>query len=1326
MPPRQQRQRNVRAPADRNERARLMRVNRDLRRTQIDERRNRYREAAEQRAAPALPRIRDASDNAFRVDISPALDHTVRTAVFTPNARVFHDTVQYFDDLEPLVNRVIRGEFNSHDGGLKMSLEVTFVIFQLGTAREPYPTDILSSNVTVENAAEIRGQYNAVTADIMTQISDFCMNGSNWVIERVENAVLRISEFNRNEQVSGHGVRLLPGGGSFMPLPTWIKNKHACVNIDNSDERCFLYAMAAAWADKNGVLPDKNKERSKQYEQYFTKFNTENMVFPFVLRQSDMTAKCNMTAFERQNKELNMNIKVLVADPEDKRFTIAYDSHNDDPTAWNIILLLFGNDGYEQTHYCYVHRVNALLNRAETTSRNNKVHCMNCLRGFYSPSALDKHRNNFMCARNPQCKTVFPYGDKAYYTFTKYSARTKSEWIVYADFECILVKVNDPDNERRTQTHVPCGFTTALICTYNRDLSIYDWPYRAPNGSSTSDVGDRFLQRLDEYMAIMKQHDLDFNHEMELSEDDEDNYSKATKCYLCDGPFQDFMIRGWDEKNINVNLRKVKDHDHRKPGRNYRGAAHSWCNLQLRGMFRKRAWSKGEEENDDPNAMEMDEDDDGAPSDDESDSVSKSEYNHRVPVVFHNLKGYDSHIIITSLSKRNVQKDIYCIPQPGEKFLSLSFNGYQFIDSNAFLQSSLDKLSQLLSKNGDDLSKLIHTRRGFENVISPRLNLMPNEELFAMIAKKGTYPYDYMDSFARFEETKLPEKSAFYSKLNESHITDDDYEHALRVFDRFELDNLGQYHDVYLMLDVLLLTDVFESFRDTTFSDIGLDPARFVSLPGLGKESNLRKHPNIIDCNGIERPFEVKLFEEKQGDMHLFCKNAIRGGISLISGRLLKGNDMYQIVYVDANNLYGWAMSQWIPTGDYRWWNEWECQIATHARILSLTDDGDKGYLFEVDLHIPPEIHDKLRDYPIAPTRECVRPQDLSPYSRAQVKRSDRHADFKTEKLLCTLRDKVAYTCHFRNLKLYIQLGAVIKKVHRVLEFTQKLWIKGFIDYHSQKRAAATSDFVKNYHKLVANSTYGKFLQNDAKHQSIEIVTDRHRQLKLARDPFYAGYQEVNPECLLVERTKKEIKLDKPNIVGVCILEMSKLRMYDFYYNTMKPVFGDRMRLGMTDTDSLIMEIRTSDWRSEIAASGLLGEFDFSDYPKDHPYYSPVNKKVVGKFKDELNGVLPLGFVGLRSKMYSIKLPDGHEDIKKAKGVKAYVVKKGLTYEDYYNCLTNPLFQPPVRKVLGFSSHNQTIHTESITKTTLSAADTKLYVFDDGILTAPFGYYKLP
>jgi hypothetical protein len=1333
MPPRYHRQPNVRAPAPRGtERANRYRDSQQRRRDEQEQRRARYRERNQPPPPPQLPRVHDATDDDFRVDSSGALRDAVRTFRFAPT-HVFYYLQNYFDRLQPFVEASIRTQFAQRGTGLKVSLEITTALYQLssisGDATADRSVDFLSDTYTIETEREISGTYRTACQDITDRIAEFVSGGSDWVLRYVQDAVLRTSEFSRHNQIDGHGIRFLPRGAAHLELPGWIKNKQACVNVENTDDKCFLYALAAAYMHKeqgNEYLKVKHKERPRQYDPYFRYFNTENVTFPFCI--SDNEGACNVKAFERANKSLNLNLKILVADPDDKHFTIAYDSHNEEPGHWDVILLLFGTPGYTSTHYAYVHRHNALLSRQSLSGNHNtQYHCMNCLHGFWSEASLKKHIDNFRCASNPQCKQVYTWGDKAYYTFNRHSACMKSEWIVYADFECILVK-NTDESSRRVQEHVPCGFTSVLICSFNPALSVYSLPYRA--SGPNEDVGGKFIDRLSEYNRYML--DNDKKYPIVMTDESEEKFQSTKSCYVCGGPFENFKIRSWKSDSVEADIRKVRDHNHRQPSDNYRGACHSWCNLQLKGAYRKKS------NNMDTSVYDEVDDEEGDDLDD-TEKFSYLQRNNRVPVVFHNLKGYDVHIIVKSLNDRLIKnKDIFCIPQPGEKFLSVGFNGYQFIDSNAFLQSSLDKLTSLLTKDGTNLDTLIHTRRAFDDQMSNHFQFMPTDDLFKLIARKGTYPYDYMDSFAKFLETKLPEQKEFKSLLTDQDLSNEDFAHAQAVFYRFGCEDLGEYHDLYLMLDVLLLADVFENFRNTTFNDIGLDPARFVSLPGLGKEMCLRQSGIIQDEDGLYRPFEVKLFEARNENMHLFCKNAIRGGISLISGRLLTASESRQIVYVDANNLYGWSMSQPLPIGGYRWMTATECAILSNPDyIYGLLDEGDLGYLFEVDLDTPESVHDFLRDYPIAPTRECVSLNDLSPYSKVQQTRKDNHADFKTPKLLCTLRNKEQYTCHYRNLKLYLKLGATIKKVHRILEFKQQAWIKPFIDYHSKKRALASSDFIKNLHKLFCNSVYGKFLQDDTKHQNMEIVTDRERQLTLARDPFYVGYQEINPECLLVERKKKEIKLDKPNIIGACILELSKLRMYDFYYTTMKPVFGDRMRLGMTDTDSLIMSIETTCWQQEIKDAGKLDEFDFSDYPKAHPFYDASNKKVVGKFKDELNSVLPLAFVGLRSKMYSIQMPlvygcaeegetwNASSDVKKAKGVKAHVVKKGLTFTDYYKCLTDKDYVMPDCHVRGFASHNQTIYTETISKKTLSAADTKLYICADGIETFPFGYYRI-
>ena len=192
----------------------------------------------------------------------------------------------------------------------------------------------------------------------------------------------------------------------------------------------------------------------------------------------------------------------------------------------------------------------------------------------------------------------------------------------------------------------------------------------------------------------------------------------------------------------------------------------------------------------------------------------------------------------------------------------------------------------------------------------------PDDERRSLVLRKGVYPYEDMNSFERFNETSLPPKEAFYSTLTDSHISEEDYEHAKKVWEAYECETLGDYHDIYLATDTLLLADVFENFRKTCLEHYELDPAHYYTSLGLSWDA-LLKHTNIklkllTDCN-----------------MYLFIEKGMRGGISTEMQRFFKANNPYlhdynpeeettYMVYFDANNIYGWAMSLQLPVGNFR------------------------------------------------------------------------------------------------------------------------------------------------------------------------------------------------------------------------------------------------------------------------------------------------------------------------------------------------------------------------------------------------------------------------
>ena len=235
-----------------------------------------------------------------------------------------------------------------------------------------------------------------------------------------------------------------------------------------------------------------------------------------------------------------------------------------------------------------------------------------------------------------------------------------------------------------------------------------------------------------------------------------------------------------------------------------------------------------------------------------------------------------------------------------------------------------------------------------------------------MMISKGIYPYDYVDSYERLNDDKLPPIEDFYSKLNDSKCDPKDYERAQLVWKHFNCKTLLDYHNLYLTSDVLLLSDIFNNFREVCYKIYGLDTVYYLTAPGLSWDAFL-KHTNEEYILNKKGEFQLELITDI--DMYNFIEQNIRGGLSQISKRYAKANNKYMsnydkskidqyILYLDANNLYGYAMCEYLPKGDFKWnEDEW-----TDEKILQLDDEGKRGYLFDVDLKYPEELHDNKKE----------------------------------------------------------------------------------------------------------------------------------------------------------------------------------------------------------------------------------------------------------------------------------------------------------------------------------------------------------------------------
>ena len=460
----------------------------------------------------------------------------------------------------------------------------------------------------------------------------------------------------------------------------------------------------------------------------------------------------------------------------------------------------------------------------------------------------------------------------------------------------------------------------------------------------------------------------------------------------------------------------------------------------------------------------------------------------------------------------------------------------------------------------------------------------------------------------------------------------------------------------------------------------------------------------------------------------------MRGGISMITPRYTKAINKYLqdydpekptsfITYKDANNLYGHAMSQPLPIGDFKWMPERE--IAS-LDVTTVIYDADTGYILEVDLEYPPELYDLHSDYPLAPEKIEISPEMLAPY-QLNLKDELEYKPSKVAKLVPNLWNKRKYVIHYRNLKQFLSLGMKLTKIHRVLQFNQEAWLKPYIELNTQLRREAETDFDKDFFKLMNNLVFGKTLEDVRERVNIKLVTEpstfkKHvAKVTYKTSVVFFNDEEKKDYFVGVERKHTLVVLDKPIYTGFIVLELSKLHMYNFHYKVMMAKYGpEKAKLLFSDTDSLTFQIKTDDLYQDMLEDQDL--FDTSNYPREHPlYYSSANLKVIGEFKDETGGLPVVEWVGLRAKMYSM-VTEGGKEKKTGKGIKKSVLKKEVRLEDFKDCLLER--RKYQHSMMGFQSQRHQLFTVKRTKKSLSPFDDKRFILEDGCMTRAYGHWR--
>ena len=712
--------------------------------------------------------------------------------------------------------------------------------------------------------------------------------------------------------------------------------------------------------------------------------------------------------------------------------------------------------------------------------------------------------------------------------------------------------------------------------------------------------------------------------ECNLTTEEEHEFQQSKLCHLCDKEI--YPHTG------NKDFKKVRDHCH-YTGK-FRGAAHSCCNITA--------------------------------------TEKKQSF---VPILFHNGSGYDFHLFIDQLVSKahevfwaetkdgvmvsKFDQNFKLLSKNDEEYISITYGKMRFLDSFRFLSSSLDKLGKSL----DDF---------------PIMKKVLGESFDKILTTKLAFPYEYFNTSEDDSKVLLLTKKDFYSHIRQGYPTDEEINRTFEIIKKYNLKTKKDFLMFYNKLDTLLLADIMNQFNNSCMEYYSLSPLNCYSLPGFGwnamlkmTEVNLDYINNNNDYLRIEKGIRGGLsgvmgdryYERKEENIVIMnptyheifnfkpenCsdKNIDWGSITILGDdnhedvKNCKAERMnLELLYIDKNNLYGEGMSQALP---YELMSVVDCvdftpeqQYYLYQHIMNIPDDADVGCFVECDLEYPDNIKYKTRHFPLAISKRAVEWCELSSEQQEQwMKLNNNKNVYKaTEKLVADQHHKYKYVLHYRLLKLFVNLGMIVRRMHSVQWFKQSSWLKSYIDFNTEKRKNAKTDFEKDLFKLMNNAVYGKTMEDVKNRVNIKFVPkdDSEKCMKEVSKLSFNRFKEFD-NYNAYHHTKQLVKLDKPMYLGAAILDLSKLSMYDDFYNKFQPYWGiDNLQMHYTDTDSMNLSFWTPDLNTDLEY--FKDHFDFSNAPKDHPLYDKSNEKVIGKQKLELWDK-PKEAVFIRSKMYS-------------------------------------------------------------------------------------------
>ena len=1269
---------------------------------------------------------------------------------------------------QPQIEQDVQASLFEH-GNLKVHL-TSLVRFRRDTPEgtQEIPFHTASRSFIVQNMPVFRKFYQSEMQRMANVIQEFTENGSGWRLHRVVGVQYDIG-------------RYAPiGGGNFIRTPRSIAAKGAILNLDNgNDQNCLRYALALAlWARDNPVLVKKAiypRSVNAIPQRYIKQVTLEHLHPPPYFVE-------DMDHIEKHDPRLALNVFSMHAEDDAKQIIpIRISSYNYKPDRFMVNLLLL-YDGEGRYHYAWIKNINRLMAKtARTSSGKFCVNCQHQMCGKNRRRNFEEHIKT--CQIQVIGRLRFPRGPirfqrvatqkrkgfVAYCDFESalspptppnntrkrpappppkiYNAK-RARLTGASDFERMVREVAfptsyiPPDNEGKegsrrapheglgpggqapgpqpprdpTEHPAPSGsvlnrhglLSYSMVVTapkpkFNKVFNFCDdHNGRSKVKSKVVDEFYRLKQMIEDYYEQRIESALVMQ---KLTDEEEAAWKAATECYMCGDPFLDFVSAGISRTKF-YNLKregrlqwknphdqdtyvpyallkggKVRDHDH-DTGL-YRGACHRNCNLNFKNLI-------------------------------------------QTPVFFHNGSRYDNHHLITTLAEESARlekKQINVIGKTMEKFTTLSWENFEFKDSYNFLATSLDKMvsnvKTKINEHNPPEKVFKHTLNYFRNVYPPDRGFPSEQEKQRLLLRKGVMCYEYITDRNILSEKSLPSREAFTSQLRGGEeISLEDYDHAVEVWNAFRMKSMKDYLNLYCILDTLLLADCFEEFRNMSLQHFELDPVHYHTAPSLAWAAAL-----------LTTKVELDVIQDVE--MLNFLDRALLGGYSAVHHQYSKANNpgmhdydkkrpVCTICCLDANNLYGFCMCDYLPTGNFRWIDlKQDDRFRDVKSIQAFPPNGPTSVFLEVDLNYPSTLHEAHNDLPLAPEKIKVTRAHVSSFQTELAEKLG--LNLGGEKLVTQLTSKTKMVLHLKNLQQYLRLGLELTKIHRVLEFDQSQWLKPYIEKNIQGRREATCQHMKNFFKLMINSIYGKCVEDVFNYRDIQICLDQKKFDKLIADPRFQRASIHSENFVTVEMKKAIHNMNRPRYVGITILALAKVHLYHFHYDVIKKYFPNT-RLLFTDTDSLTYEISHPPEVDIYSVLKKTGCVDFSNFPPDHPHFSNEFELTPGFWKDECHSTCVREFVGLRSKMYSFLYENG--GVKStAKGVQKSYQKHYLNHEEYKRVLFNRSMNH-VENINIVTDGHHNLYTVKRSKVGLNPLNDKRYISHHGDSLA-FGHYKM-